>query len=140
MFKKVRILYAAVFILMGLGIPHLSANPDVDWTVIEQIDIGAKPSDVATTTDGKMVFFLSEGEILVYSTSENKIIKHIPVDKAFDRITSTGTSGELILTGSTTQTMKIIRVDQVYDIDISGLAFKGAADAPVIIAVFDDYQ
>ena len=140
MFKKVRVLSVAVFILMGLGVQHLGAKPAVDWTVIKQIDVGAKPSDVATTKDGKMVFVLSEGEILVYSLSENKIIKRIPVDKAFDRITSSGTSDELILTGSTTETMKIIRVDQVYDIDISGLAFKGAADAPVVIAVFDDYQ
>jgi hypothetical protein len=62
------------------------------------------------------------------------------VDKKFDRITYSGKSNTLVLTSSSSERLNIIRVDQIYDIDISGLPFKGPAGAPVTIAVFDDYQ
>jgi hypothetical protein len=31
-------------------------------------------------------------------------------------------------------------LENVFTIDVSGLPFKGPLDAPVVIAVFDDYQ
>jgi hypothetical protein len=34
----------------------------------------------------------------------------------------------------------MVRISFVMDIDISGLPFKGAADAPVVVAMFSDYQ
>jgi hypothetical protein len=46
----------------------------------------------------------------------------------------------LILTSSFSKTLKIFQVDTIHEIALSGLAFKGPADAAVTIAVFDDYQ
>jgi hypothetical protein len=47
---------------------------------------------------------------------------------------------ELVLTSTAGKKLQIIRLDPVYDIDISGLPFKGPENAPVTIAVFSDYQ
>jgi len=113
---------------------------DIDWTTIKQFDLSSKPLDVATSDDGRMVFVLTRGEIIVYSPAQNNIFKRIPLDQEFDKIEYSTRGSILVLTSSTLNTLKIIRVDQIYNIDISGLPFKGPANAPVTIAVFDDYQ
>jgi len=46
----------------------------------------------------------------------------------------------LILSSRSGQALEIIQLEPVYRIDVSGLPFKGAAQAPVTIAVFSEYQ
>ena len=122
--------------IMGTGITYA----DVDWTAIKEIKLDARPLDVAASPDGTLIYILSPGEIHVFSVSKNKVTDRIPVTKDFDRLTYSIQNNTLLLTSSSLNTLKIIQVYPVKDIDISGLPFKGPADAPVIIAVFDDYQ
>ncbi len=131
-----------VFILSIFICLVISQNlyADIDWTTIKQFDLSSKPLDVTTSDDGRMVFVLTRGEIIVYSPAKNKIFKRIPLDQEFDKIEYSTRGSILVLTSSTLNTLKIIRVDQIYNIDLSGLPFKGPANAPVTIAVFDDYQ
>ncbi len=113
---------------------------EIDWTLKKQINLNVKPLDIATSTDGKLIFVLAPGEILVYSNAEGKIANRIPIDKDFDRVTYAGTNNVLILTSSSSKTLKIIQVDFLYNIALAGLPFKGPEDAAVTIAVFNDYQ
>ena len=113
---------------------------DIDWTAVKQYDLSSKPMDVAVSDDGRMVFVLTKGEIIVYSPAKNNIFKRIPLDQEFDKIEYSTRGSILVLTSSTLNTLQIIRLDQIFPIDISGSAVKGPADAPVTIAVFDDYQ
>jgi hypothetical protein len=54
---------------------------------------------------------------------------------------SSSPSGDfLLLADSTANTLEIVKLDYVVDIDISNLPFKGPENAPVLIAVFSDYQ
>lgn len=140
MISRIRISTAHFFICFFFIILSQNAFADIDWTTIKQFDLSSKPLDVATSDDGRMVFVLTRGEIIVYSPAKNKIFKRIPLDQEFDKIEYSTRGSILVLTSSTLNTLKIIRVDQIYDIDISGLPFKGPANAPVTIAVFDDYQ
>ena len=117
-----------------------AVHADVDWTLIKQINLDVQPSDIATSADGKLIFILAPGEILVYSISEGKVTNRIPIDKSFDRMTYAMQNNALILTSSSSQTLKIIQVDVIHKITLSGLPFKGPEDAAVTIAVFDDYQ
>lgn len=115
-------------------------HADVDWTLIKQKNLVAQPLDIATSADGKLIFILAPGEILVYSIAEDKVTNRISIDKNFDRLTYAGKNNVLILTSSFSKTLKIFQVDMIHEIALSGLAFKGPADAAVTIAVFDDYQ
>ncbi len=116
------------------------AHADVDWSTLNEINIGAQALDVATGPDADMVFILTPGEILVYELAENRITSRIPIPKDFDKLTYSEKAGTLILTSSLSQALKILKVDRIYQIDISGLPFKGPENAPVTIALFDDYQ
>jgi hypothetical protein len=113
---------------------------EIDLTLIKQTNLDVQPLDIATSVDGESIFVLTRGEILIYSIAENKVTERISIDKAFDRVTSAGKNNILILTSSTSKTLKIIQVDFIYNIVLDGLPFKGPADAVVTIAVFDDYQ
>lgn len=113
---------------------------EIDLTLIKQTNLDVQPLDIATSVDGKSIFVLTRGEILIYSIAEDKVTERISIDKAFDRVTYAGKNNILILTSSSSKTLKIIQVDFIYNIALDGLPFKGPADAVVTIAVFDDYQ
>jgi hypothetical protein len=141
MMKKTVILWGLAFILM---IPDIFSSQivraDVEWTIIKDVDLKASPLDVAPSGDGKWLFILTPGEILIFSIPEGTITDHIPVAKEFDRIAPLLRPGVLTLTSSTKQTLQVIRFETICKIDLTGLPFKGPQEAPVTVAVFDDYQ
>ena len=60
-----------------------------------------------------------------------------------ESVVSIGTSPSgdfLLLADSKNKTLEMVKIAFVVDIDISGLPFKGPANAPVVVAVFSDYQ
>jgi hypothetical protein len=126
-------------IISWLSVPQ-SIYAEIDFTLIKQTNLDVQPLDIATSADGKLIFVLARGEILVYSIAEGKVANRISIDKDFDRVTYAGKNKVLILTSSSSKTLKIIQLDFTYKIALDGLPFKGPADAAVTIAVFDDYQ
>ena len=120
-------------------VPHLFPA-DVDWTIKKQLNLEASPLDISASVDGRWIFILVPWEILVYSVSEDKVVNRIPVDKAFDKLTHSARSNTLVLSSRSEKTLKIIQLELIHKIDISGLPFKGPENAPVTMAVFGDYQ
>jgi len=80
------------------------------------------------------------GELIIYSSKNDQIIDRSALDNTYDKITYSEKNKTLILTSNASKSLKIIHVEQVYDISLSELPFKGPIDAPVTLAVFDDYQ
>lgn len=116
----------------------LSVN--VEWELKKDLDLGATPLDVAISLDGKTIFVLVPGEVLLYSPEKDTVMNRIPVDEGFDRIAHSFKENRLILTNGTTNVMRVIQLENVYDITTAGLPYKGPETAPVTIAVFSDYQ
>jgi DNA-binding beta-propeller fold protein YncE len=115
-------------------------SAELEWTFREQVPLTSAPLDNAVSTDGKLLYILSAGEILVYSLTQNKTINTIPIESEYDNIAVSPQGNSLIVTSSAGKSLKIIDLEYIYNIDISGLPLKGPADAPVTIAVFSDYQ
>jgi len=130
--------YLIAFMICVLAVSN--ADAEMDWTVRKQIDLDVQPLDIAASADGKFIFVLAPGEILVYPVSGNKVTSRIPVEKDFNRVTYSVKNNALILTGKETKRLKILQIEQIYNLVTSGLPVKGPVDAPVTIAVFDDYQ
>jgi hypothetical protein len=134
---------AVILVLLSLAgwAPFLpTAQAGLEWKVIKDLDLNAIPLDVAPSADGQWLYILTPGEILVYSLQEGKITDRVPVGKEFDRIASLPRANGLTLSSSEKKAIQIIMLENVLTIDVSGLPFKGPRDAPVVIAVFDDYQ
>jgi hypothetical protein len=131
------LVFCAVFCLVATV---QFACAEVDLKIIKRINVKEKQLDVAASADGEFIFILVPGEVLVYSIPNESVTDRIQIDEAFDSMTYSAKNNTLILGSSAGRALSIIQVERVYNIVLSGLPFKGPADAPVAIAVFEDYQ
>jgi hypothetical protein len=138
--KRLWIYLAAFIIALCWGDLSSVIGADVDWTEKTDLNLEASPLDVAASSDGKWLFVLTPGQLLVYSVPENKLLKQIPVDGLFDRLTHSPKDNTLVLSSSSGKSLKFIELQLVHEFDVSGLPFKGPENAPVTVAVFGDYQ
>ncbi len=138
--RIVMLLALAFFFAAGWAFFPQALQADVEWKVIKDLDLKATPLDVTPSMDGKWLFILTPGQILVYSFQEGKITDQIPVDKDFDRIASLPRADMVTISSSAKKTVQIIALEAVYKIDLTDLPFKGPKDARVTLVVFDDYQ
>jgi len=128
-----------IIILGGVSAPLLS-HADMEWRVVKELQLKDQPLDMANALDGKTLFILVSGEVLIQSMRSNDISQRIPVGKEFDRLAYSPRNNTLILTSSSAKTLKIIQLDRIHQFDYSGLPYMGPKNAPVTIAVFSDYQ
>ena len=95
---------------------------------------------MTVSADGKYTFILAEGGNIFILDSGGALKDTLKVS---DSVVSIGTSPSgdfLLLADSKANTLEVLKISFIVDIDISGLPFKGPADAPVVVAVFSDYQ
>jgi DNA-binding beta-propeller fold protein YncE len=128
-----------VLFVVSVGLAG-QVSAELEWTFRKQVPLTSAPLDSAVSADGELLYILSAGQILVYALNENKIVNTIPIENEYDSIAVSPKGNSLIVTSSAGKSLKIIDLEFVYNIDISGLPLKGPADAPVTIAVFSDYQ
>jgi len=127
------------FVTLLTFLPQI-VQADVEWKIIKDLDLKTTTLDMASSVDGKWLFILTPGEILIFSTPEGTVTSRIPVDKDFDRIAALPRPDMFTIASSAKKSLQVILFQTVYTIDVTGLPFKGPQDAPVTVAVFDDYQ
>ena len=135
---ELSLLLSLTIVLCAFTISFASDN--VEMNVYKTLQLEETPLDVVVTPDGRRIFVLTEqGEILVYSSAAN-IEAKIDVGRHVDQIKLGPRGDTLILKSGKKKTVQVVSVDFVQKINISGSPFKGPKDAPVVIAVFDDFQ
>ena len=132
------IVVTSLFLFLVWAFPVIASN--LEWSVETELELDALPLDVAPSTDGEWIFILVPGEIQVFSQAEGKITTRIPVDKTFDRISFSPKQQALVLSSGAGKKVRVLKLETVYQIETSGLPFKGPENAPVTIAVFSDFQ
>lgn len=139
---KMRLLmYGVLFSVMVVSFFALPIpGADLEWTVRKELDLKGPSLDISASRDGKWIFILTPGKVLVYSVTEDRLLKRIPVDEAYDRLTYSARDNALILTSRSKATLRIIQLEPIHEFDVSGLPFKGPEHAPITIVVFGDYQ
>jgi len=128
---------ALVIIVSLLYAPSVIAA-NLELTISGQLDLKAPPLDICASADGKWLYILSEGEILMYSFFDDKVVNRIPIDKAFDRMIYLQENNALVVTSHSGNTLQIIQLELVFA--TSGLPYKGSERASVTVAVFSSYQ
>jgi WD40 repeat protein len=117
-----------------------AASDNVQWNVYKTLQLDATPIDLVISPDGSRIFVLTDqGEIRVYASTTN-VEATLKVGKQVDQIKLGPAEDTLILKSSKDKTIELITLDFVQNINVSGSPFKGPEDAPVVIAVFDDFQ
>ncbi|MEJ2657524.1 MAG: hypothetical protein P8012_10050 [Desulfobacterales bacterium] len=131
-----------VYVLALFIIPVLSAKSfaRVEWDIQKVLKLDAPPLDIAIPDNGNSIFILSKsGKILIYSF-DGRLKDEIDIGAHVDKIKAGPSEEWLFLISSKNKTVEILHVDFVKHIDISGSPFRGPKNAPIVIAVFSDFQ
>jgi hypothetical protein len=131
---------AAMILFCAVALTSHAVPADLSWSVLKELNLEGQPLDVATSADGQTLFILVPGEIHVFSVTENAISKKIPVDKGFNRIAYAPALHALVVTGGESKALQILKLQDIHQLDLSGLPFKGPENAPVTVVVFSGYQ
>lgn len=104
------------------------------------LKIPEAPIDIAISPENGKTFVLTEaGNVLIYGPN-GELMDKISIGKSFDSIEVSPKGDQLIAGSRKDKVVQIFSIDYVQKINISGSPYKGAKDAPVVIAVFSDFQ
>ena len=132
------VLFSVLIVLGSMTMIHAATS--VEWDVQKTLNLKSEPIDVAVSPDGRQIFVLNDlGQILIYS-SAGSFLDKIDVGNQFDHIKVSPRGDQLILNSRKKKSIEIITLEFIHDINISGSPSKGSEDAPVVIAVFDDFE
>lgn len=135
-----RLFIVVCSMLFLLSVTAVASAVSVDWKIKKTLDIASPPVDVATSSDGKLTFVLAEdGTVFIYSSS-GQLQDKIAVGKSIDGIAVSPDGGQLFLSSKRNKTVQVVDLDFISQVNIIGSPYKGPADAPVVIAVFNDFQ
>lgn len=136
---RYRLSCMALLIVLGV-LPAAVGVAEVQWEIVNTLKLESAPRDAAVTLDGKTIYVLTEkGEILVYD-SDGALKAKISVGPHADSLKVAQDGERLFVLSRAKKTLEVIELDFVRNIDTSGAPFKGPKDAPVVVAVFSDFQ
>ena len=120
--------------------PNVSSSSSVEWSVLQTLHLEVSAIDVAMSPDGRLFFVLTEeGEIVIYS-SPTTVDGKIKVGKHVDQIRVGPRGDSLVLNDRENKTVQVIALEFIKNINVSGSPFKGPEGAPVVVAVFNDFE
>ena len=113
---------------------------DIEWNVIQTLNLEEPPVDIAFSTSRNMILVLTgNGELQVFEPNGQQVAT-LDVGKAFDRLYHIQGSDVVLLSGQGNKTAKIIELNFIEQINTGGAPYQGMENAPVIIAVFSDFE
>jgi sugar lactone lactonase YvrE len=116
------------------------AQAEVEKGASKTLKLDAKPIDMTVSADGKYTFILAEGGKILIFDKGGELKDTLTVSNSVVSIGTSPSGDFLLLADSKANTLEVLKISFIVDIDISGLPFKGPAAAPVVVAVFSDYQ
>ena len=140
---KRTVIISAFFLLplMTVSLPSFAAKgKSIDTSVKANWNIDAKPIDMVHTLDNKKVFILGDdNNVYVFSTDGTKQ-GTIPVDKGVTSIDIAPRGELLYLINAESKSFTSLAISFNATIDVTGAPFLGDENAPVVLALFSDFQ
>jgi len=128
----------AILLLFLILIPSVS-SAGFEHESILTADIDSPILDVTASADGDLIFVLTPGSVLIYSTGNQTVMSRIPLDNKYDHIAYQN-DDRLVITATKPSQIKIVSYSRIYNIDLTERAMLGSPEAKVTLVVFDDYQ
>ncbi len=112
----------------------------VEITPQKTLKTDGVPVDIAVSQDGNLTFVLTDnGNVLIYDRTGN-LTDTVKIGPHIDQI-EIGPRGERLFVASRkNKTVEIITLDFIHEINTLGSPTKGPPEAPMVIAVFSDFQ
>ena len=134
--KMTRFLFVILILLTLSSYGHA----EVEWTVQRTLQTADTPVDVALSANGRYIYVLTDQKKILIYAADGSLKDTIVLEKNVDGIKAGPREDILIMSSREDKTIQVITIDFIQEIDVSGSPFKGPAEAPVVIAVFSDFQ
>ncbi|MFC1843482.1 hypothetical protein ACFLZ5_01670 [Thermodesulfobacteriota bacterium] len=131
---------AVAFCMLFIGFASLTVQAEVDWEISGAIQLDDTPIDVARSQGDNLTFILTDNSKVMIYENAGKLVGTIPVDPSVTGIAISTKGDQLYLINSQRKTLKTVAIDFIVDFNNAGSPFLGPADAPIIVAVFSDFQ
>ena len=130
------------FVLLLCLICPWSASAEVEWELQQTINMEKKPIDMVVSARGTYLFVLTDDGIVHVYDSDGSYKGEIRCREKISTIIACGRGRKHSHPEKQKEINEIQKIDIefVEEINIEGFPYKGNADAPVVIAVFTDYQ
>jgi len=135
--RPIRIALAALALLAAVASLCPAA---IEWEIIQSLNTGARPVDVAVSADGRSVFVLTDDGMLSIYTSDGTLSEQISLGYPAERIAVAPDGERIYVTPRQSKRVDVVQLDYVREINVLGAPFKGRENAPVTIVVFSDFQ
>ncbi len=112
----------------------------VEWAASGALKVGDPILDFVVSPDGRHFFVLTKGGNISIYERDGKSVGTIATGKAADHIALSADGGQIFLSDNESGTIEWLDFDFVVDINLSGSPYEGPKDAPVVLAVFGDFQ
>ncbi len=129
-------------IFMGLMLMAIApgAFAGVNFDVQHTLTTDNSPLDVVASPDGKYIFVLTNaGNISVYD-QEGVLQNKIHVGEQVDQIRMAPQGDRLFVASRLKKTVQVITLDFFVEINTADAPAKGPQNAPVVLAIFSDFQ
>ncbi|MEA1922260.1 MAG: thioredoxin domain-containing protein [Pseudomonadota bacterium] len=123
--------------LLGSSVPYAAM---VDAGVSKNVPLAGMPKATVMSPDGKTVFVLTDGGEVAIFEPAGTLRGTIQVGAGSNDITVSPDGSRLYVTSGQQKTLKIVELDYIITLDTDNAPCKGPQDAPVVIAVFSDFQ
>ena len=131
---------AMIAAIVCIAMNPQTATAEVDLDILKSLKISDIPLDVAFASKHKYIYVLTDkGQILVFDPSGRQL-DQIEVGKQFDQMRVVPGADVIFLTSRKNRLVQIVQLGFVQQINTSDSPSVGPADAPVVIAVFSDFQ
>lgn len=132
-------------LLIAAGVQDATAaytgrDNKLEWTQQESWQVDGKPVDMVHSLDGKFTFILNDQHKVLIYNQQGVIQGQIPVAAGVKAIDIAPQGEFLYLIDQDAATFTSVAVDFVIDIDTAGSPVRGAAEAPINLVVFTDFQ
>lgn len=113
---------------------------DVAWNTKREMAVKNGLADMTFSRDGQWLYLLYENGSLDVFDFRGEQKGNVMVGRGFDQIEAGPLEDEVYLVSRKTNSVKIIEVTPVRQINTSGSPFKGTDNAPIVITEFTDFQ
>ena len=133
---KLLLLFTIALFFTTATTPFAGVNMDLQ----HKLTLEDPPLDVVATPDGKYMFVLtSKGNISVFN-QDGVLQNKIHVGDGVDQIRMDPKGNRLFVSSRTEKSVRIISLDFFVEIKTADAPYKGPDNAPVVLAVFSDFQ
>lgn len=135
--QKIKCICSFLVFLFGFAV---TSNAAIESSVAKEFMNLGTPIDTVTSADGKYFYILTSGGTVEVFTASGALEGSLKVSDKADLIGVNQNGSILYLTDKESQTTQLVSIDIITPINVENSPYKGAKDAPVVIALFSDFQ